>query len=95
MKRMRNVPVHYNEIKKNRHIVLTDTVWNALKESALQQVISPSELIERLARSYCNVLTEKSSDCTFRCIAFLPPRKGDKLPALITVNFTIEFRTAI
>ncbi len=58
---MKNIPVFYNELKKNHNIVLTDTTWNALRESAKQLRISPSELIERLVREYCNIKNDKIS----------------------------------
>ena len=49
-KRLRNVPVFYDEIKKTHGIVLTDTSWKLINEVAQEQGISASELIERWGR---------------------------------------------
>ncbi|AOX02534.1 hypothetical protein BJP34_26585 [Moorena producens PAL-8-15-08-1] len=50
-KRMRGVPVHYDEIKKPHTVMLTDTAWKELRISAKESGISVGELIERWARS--------------------------------------------
>ncbi|HLO88566.1 MAG TPA: hypothetical protein VK203_26650 [Nostocaceae cyanobacterium] len=50
-KRIKNTPVLYDEIKKQRGINLTDTAWEILARTAKIQQISVSELIERYARS--------------------------------------------
>lgn len=50
-KRIKNTPVLYDEIKKQRGINLTDTAWEILARTAKIQQISVSELIERYARN--------------------------------------------
>ncbi|NEO96740.1 MAG: hypothetical protein F6K56_44200 [Moorea sp. SIO3G5] len=50
-KRMRGVPVHYDELKKTHTIMLTDTVWKWLQASAKESETSVGEFIERWARS--------------------------------------------
>lgn len=49
-KRLRNVPVFYDEVKKTHGLKLTDTAWSAINEVAQQQGISASELVERWGR---------------------------------------------
>jgi predicted CopG family antitoxin len=49
-KRIKNTPVLYDEIKKQRGINLTDTAWENLARQAKTENISVSELIERYAR---------------------------------------------
>ncbi|KAB8332909.1 hypothetical protein SD80_013545 [Scytonema tolypothrichoides VB-61278] len=50
-KRLRNIPVLYDE-KKSRHTMhLTDTAWQALQEMARQQGVSASEIVEQWVRS--------------------------------------------
>jgi len=51
IKRTKNQPVFYNEMKKDRVISLTDTVWNKLTEIAAKEGISRSEVIERMTRN--------------------------------------------
>ncbi|MBO3459698.1 hypothetical protein G7B40_033655 [Aetokthonos hydrillicola Thurmond2011] len=50
-KRLRHVPVHYDELKKKRTINLTDTSWEKINKIADSQSISASELIERWGRN--------------------------------------------
>lgn len=49
-KRIRNVPVLWDEVKKTHGIKLTDTAWNAINQVAHEQGISASELVERWGR---------------------------------------------
>ncbi|MEO1378067.1 MAG: hypothetical protein AAFW70_28085 [Cyanobacteria bacterium J06635_10] len=49
-KRVKNTPVLYNEIKKQRGLMLTPTAWEKLCNTARHQDISVSELVERMAR---------------------------------------------
>lgn len=49
-KRIRNVPVFYDEVKKTHGLKLTDTAWKLINEVAQQQGISASELVERWGR---------------------------------------------
>lgn len=50
MKRVRNIPVFYDEVKKGHEILLTDTVWNELKTRAKDKKLSVSEYVERWVR---------------------------------------------
>jgi hypothetical protein len=50
-KKMKNVPVLYDELKTKRTVNLTDTAWSLLKDRATQKGISISEHIEIWARS--------------------------------------------
>ncbi|MFM7407256.1 MAG: hypothetical protein ACKO3K_11485 [Cuspidothrix sp.] len=50
-KRVKNIPVFYDEMKKRRGINLTDTAWGILARRAKIEKISVSELIERYARN--------------------------------------------
>ncbi|MBO3460371.1 hypothetical protein G7B40_018175 [Aetokthonos hydrillicola Thurmond2011] len=61
VKRTRNIPVLYDEIKKPRATRLTDTAWKGITETAKQQGISASELMERWGRQLI-LLVEKSVD---------------------------------
>jgi hypothetical protein len=49
-KRVKNTPVLYDEIKRQRGINLTDTAWEILARQAKIEKISVSEFIERYAR---------------------------------------------
>jgi macrodomain Ter protein organizer (MatP/YcbG family) len=49
-KRLKNVPVLHNEVKKKRTVVLTPTVWENIKKEANRRGISASEVIEQWAR---------------------------------------------
>lgn len=51
IKRTKNQPVFYTELKKQRAINLTDTVWNKLAEIAVKEGISRSEVVERIVRN--------------------------------------------
>lgn len=51
VKRVKGVPVDWNELKKRRNLNLTDTAWKLLEEKGVEMGgISRSEVIERLAR---------------------------------------------
>ncbi|NEQ86683.1 MAG: hypothetical protein F6K26_43500 [Moorea sp. SIO2I5] len=50
-KRMKGIPVHYNELKKTHGIMLTDTVWKWLQLSAKESGVSVGEFVERWVRS--------------------------------------------
>jgi len=50
-KRMRGIPVHYDELKKTHGIMLTDTVWKWLQSEAKESGTSVGEYIERWVRS--------------------------------------------
>ncbi len=47
---MKNVPVLYEENKKQRGVMLTDTAWSIAAIKAREENISVSELLERLLR---------------------------------------------
>lgn len=49
-KRMKNIPVIYEETKKQRSVLLTDTAWINAGIKAKENGISASEYIERLLR---------------------------------------------
>ena len=51
IKRTKDKPVFYTELKKDRVISLTATVWNKLTEVAAKEGISRSEVIERMVRN--------------------------------------------
>ncbi|MBR8838671.1 MAG: hypothetical protein DSM106950_32885, partial [Stigonema ocellatum SAG 48.90 = DSM 106950] len=51
IKRTKNQPVFYTELKKERAINLTDTVWDKLTEIAAKVGISRSEVVERIVRN--------------------------------------------
>jgi hypothetical protein len=50
-KRVRNLPVFYDELKKVHEIMLTPTAWKKLQDMARKQNTSISELIETWARN--------------------------------------------
>ncbi|EGJ30372.1 hypothetical protein LYNGBM3L_51140 [Moorena producens 3L] len=50
-KKMRGVPVYYDELKKPHTIMFTDSVWKWLQLSAKDSNTSVGEFIERWARS--------------------------------------------
>ncbi|WP_414584432.1 hypothetical protein [Scytonema sp. PCC 10023] len=50
-KRIRNVPILYDEVKKRHGILLTDTAWASLVSAAKKNNVSVSELIEVWARN--------------------------------------------
>jgi deoxyhypusine synthase len=49
-KRLKNVPLLYDEIKAKRTVVLTPTAWQNIKDEAQRQGLSASELIEEFGR---------------------------------------------
>lgn len=49
-KRMRGVPVHYDELKKKHGVWLTESTWSKLQELAKEDGVSVGEYIERLVR---------------------------------------------
>ncbi|ARV60248.1 hypothetical protein BZZ01_17855 [Nostocales cyanobacterium HT-58-2] len=49
-KRLKNVPILYEGIKKKRSIGLTDTAYQTLQEAAAAEKLSLSEFVERWAR---------------------------------------------
>lgn len=57
-KRLRNIPVLYDEVKKTHGVKLTDTAWNTINEVAQEQGISASELIERWGRGLKHNVTQ-------------------------------------
>ena len=54
-KRLKNIPVFYDEVKQTHGIKLTDTTWNTLRSVATEQGISISELVERWGRTLAKV----------------------------------------
>ncbi|MBW4632170.1 MAG: hypothetical protein KME30_09775 [Iphinoe sp. HA4291-MV1] len=52
-KRVKNIPVLYDEPKKKRGVMLTDTAWQKIQELALKDKTSASEYLEELIRKYC------------------------------------------
>jgi hypothetical protein len=50
-KRLKNVPVFYDEVKRTHGIKLTDSTWSTLRNVATEQGISISELVERWGRT--------------------------------------------
>jgi hypothetical protein len=53
-KRLKNIPVFYDEVKQTHGIKLTDTTWSTLRKVATEQGISISELVERWGRTLVN-----------------------------------------
>ncbi|WP_414587091.1 hypothetical protein [Scytonema sp. PCC 10023] len=51
-KRVKNIPVLYDQPKKKRGVWLTDTAWHSIQESAVKQKVSASEYLEELIRKY-------------------------------------------
>jgi len=49
-KRIKNVPVLYEETKKQRGVMLTDTAWSNAVIKAKEENVSVSEYLERLLR---------------------------------------------
>lgn len=49
-KRIKNVPVFYEELKKKHSIFLTDSAWRKLQGIAKLNKTSVSQIIERLVR---------------------------------------------
>jgi hypothetical protein len=52
-KRVRNIPVLYDEPKKMRGVYLTDTAWHTVQELATKKKVSASEYLEELIRKHC------------------------------------------
>ncbi len=52
-KRVKNTPVLYDEPKKKRGVMLTDTAWHSVQELAAKRDISASEYLEEMIRKYC------------------------------------------
>lgn len=50
MKRVRDIPVHWDEVKQRRNLILTDTCWELLQKEAEKHGISRSEFVERATR---------------------------------------------
>jgi hypothetical protein len=50
IKRRKNVPVLYEESKKRRGVMLTDTAWETAVIKSREKGISVSEYLERLLR---------------------------------------------
>lgn len=57
-KRLRNIPVLHEEVKKTRCIKLTDTCWSSIMEAAQNRGVSASELIERWGRALKQNVTQ-------------------------------------
>ena len=55
-KRIKNIPVLYEGIKKKRNPLITDYAWQGMQEKAIRAGLSASEYLERLIR--------KDLDCT-------------------------------
>lgn len=51
-KRIRNVPVLHDEIKRRHGVLLTDTAWASLVKEAQKNSVSVSEMIESWARKF-------------------------------------------
>ncbi|BDA71684.1 hypothetical protein CAL7716_058500 [Calothrix sp. PCC 7716] len=51
-KRIREQPVLYDEPKKKRGVMLTDTAWHKIQELAARNSMSASEYLEQMIRSY-------------------------------------------
>lgn len=49
-KRMRGVPVHYDELKKQHGVWLTDSAWAKVKGLAKTEGVSVGEYLERIIR---------------------------------------------
>jgi hypothetical protein len=49
-KRLKNIPVLHDEVKKRHQIVVTPTAWENMKVKAASKGISVSELIEEFGR---------------------------------------------
>ncbi|NJL09958.1 MAG: hypothetical protein HC908_06580 [Calothrix sp. SM1_7_51] len=49
-KRIKNIPVLHEEIKRQHSVMLTDIAWNKLKELSIVKDLSISELIEQWVR---------------------------------------------
>jgi len=61
IKRVKNQPVFYEELKKRRNIMVTNTAWENLVRVSSELEISVSELIERMGRNIDDNI--KKDDC--------------------------------
>ncbi|QSV62804.1 MAG: hypothetical protein HEQ26_08595 [Dolichospermum sp. DL01] len=61
IKRTKNQPVFYEELKKRRNIMVTNTAWENLIKASNSLEISVSELIERVGRNMYGDI--KKDDC--------------------------------
>ena len=52
-KRVKNTPVLYDEQKKKRGVMLTDTAWHFIQELAAKNNVSASEYLENMIRKHC------------------------------------------
>jgi hypothetical protein len=52
-KRVKNTPVLYDEPKRKRGVMLTDTAWHSVQELAAKRDVSASEYLEEMIRKYC------------------------------------------
>ena len=52
IKRTKNNPVFYTELKKGHEIFLTDSSWQKIKQIAKEKGMSASEYIEQLIRNH-------------------------------------------
>lgn len=52
-KRIKNAPVLYDELKKKRGVMLTDTAWHSVQSLAAKSNVSASEYLEEVIRKYC------------------------------------------
>ncbi|MCV3213016.1 hypothetical protein OGM63_05655 [Plectonema radiosum NIES-515] len=52
-KRIKDTPVLYDEPKKKRGVMLTDTAWHSVQELAVTNNVSASEYLEELIRKHC------------------------------------------
>ncbi|MBD2184821.1 hypothetical protein H6S82_01115 [Planktothrix sp. FACHB-1355] len=56
-KRVKGIPVYWDELKSKRTLTLTDTAWECLGQKAERIGVSKSELIEALSRGVIPALT--------------------------------------
>lgn len=54
VKRIKNQPVFYSELKKGHEISLTDYCWNKLKQMSQEKGLSVSEFVEQWVRDTAN-----------------------------------------
>jgi hypothetical protein len=60
-KRVRNVPILYDEPKNKRGVWLTDTAWHSIQELAIKRGISASEYLEEMIRKEILTAVETAS----------------------------------
>lgn len=51
-KRIREQPVLYDEPKKKRGVMLTNTAWHKIQELAARNCMSASEYLEQMIRNH-------------------------------------------